>query len=160
MSTLMHERPTKLYRHFDADGHLLYVGISLSAVARLNQHMDISHWSDAISEVRVETLPDRNAALAAETAAIQSENPKHNIRKREQMRPEKIAKDTPQQGLLRQVALKPCYSFSELTNVTSIGPGKLKAFIEAGLLKTFSIGSRKFITGWQLIDFLESLGNE
>jgi excinuclease UvrABC nuclease subunit len=156
----MHERPTKLYRHFDAEGHLLYVGVSLSAVARLNQHMDVSHWSDTISEVRVETLPDRNAALAAETVAIQSENPKHNIRKREQTRPEKIAKDTPQQELFRHVAIKPCYSFAELTNVTSIGPAKLKAFIEAGLLKTFSIGSRKFVTGWQLIDFLESLANE
>lgn len=29
---------TELYRHFAADGCLLYVGISLSAVARLTQH--------------------------------------------------------------------------------------------------------------------------
>jgi hypothetical protein len=29
--------PTHLYRHFDADGRLLYVGISLFAVNRLSQ---------------------------------------------------------------------------------------------------------------------------
>lgn len=69
----------QLYRHFDADGRLLYVGISLSAVARLSQHANGSHWSKAITRVEVETHPSRDAALAAERAAILAEKPLHNV---------------------------------------------------------------------------------
>ena len=34
----------QLYRHFDCDGVLLYVGISLSTVARLCEHKHSSKW--------------------------------------------------------------------------------------------------------------------
>lgn len=66
-----------LYRHFDADGVLLYVGISLSAVQRLSQH-SASPWSDRIARVDVERFPSREAAERAEREAIQTERPKHN----------------------------------------------------------------------------------
>jgi hypothetical protein len=73
------DKPTRLYRHFDADGVLLYVGISLSAVYRLTQHMSGSRWAEEIARVDVQTLPDRAAAEAAERAAIADENPKYNL---------------------------------------------------------------------------------
>ncbi len=69
---------TSLYRHFDESGSLLYVGISLSAVARLKQHMDAAHWSDRITSVKIEQHPTRSAALDAECAAIQLERPLWN----------------------------------------------------------------------------------
>src|SRR5438067_656371 len=40
--------PTQLYRHFDADGTLLYVGISLSALQRLRGHR-AAEWIDRIT---------------------------------------------------------------------------------------------------------------
>jgi hypothetical protein len=71
---------TQLYRHFGKDGELLYVGISISAMARLGQHKDDASWFSDIRRVDIETFPTREDALTAERAAIQDENPKHNIK--------------------------------------------------------------------------------
>lgn len=71
--------PTKLYRHFDAEGRLLYVGISLGVLHRLAQHMNGSHWAEGIARVEVESFPTRGAALAAERTAIRTEQPLHNV---------------------------------------------------------------------------------
>lgn len=70
---------TALYRHFDAAGNLLYVGISLNAVARLAQHRREAHWFDSIARIDVEWHPSRCAAETAERAAILAERPAHNI---------------------------------------------------------------------------------
>ena len=40
----MNENKTALYRHFDATGALLYVGISLCAINRMSQHQRSSKW--------------------------------------------------------------------------------------------------------------------
>lgn len=66
-----------LYRHFDAEGNLLYVGISLSAVARLIQHRS-SGWFDQIVRIDIERFDSRDTALAAENIAIKKERPRHN----------------------------------------------------------------------------------
>lgn len=72
---------TKLYRHFDATGQLLYVGISLSAIHRLQQHKRTAHWASQIANVTIEPHPTRAAALAAEREAIRQENPAHNVQR-------------------------------------------------------------------------------
>ena len=68
---------TALYRHFDAEGRLLYVGISRSVTARLAQHAD-SPWDDLIARIDVERFTTRAHAEAAEFVAIQTEGPIHN----------------------------------------------------------------------------------
>lgn len=67
-----------LYRHFDAAGRLLYVGISLNALQRLLEH-DQAPWFDEIVRVEISRYPTRLAALAAERQAIRGEGPAHNI---------------------------------------------------------------------------------
>jgi predicted GIY-YIG superfamily endonuclease len=69
---------TQLYRHFDADGVLLYIGISISAVSRLATHRCQSGWYNDITRVEIETFDTREDALAAEEAAIRAEKPLHN----------------------------------------------------------------------------------
>lgn len=71
--------PTQLYRHFDVDGVLLYVGISLNALLRLAQHQAASAWFLEITRVEIELFADRSAALEAEKRAIRDERPKYNI---------------------------------------------------------------------------------
>jgi hypothetical protein len=71
---------TELYRHFDAEGVLLYVGESLSTTARLIGHRHKSPWFDEITRVEVEHFPTREAAKAAEDRAIAEEHPKYNIK--------------------------------------------------------------------------------
>lgn len=70
---------TALYRHFDAAGELLYVGISLNAVSRLAQHRIEANWFDEIARIDIEWHPTREAAESAERTAIQAEHPRHNI---------------------------------------------------------------------------------
>jgi phage-related minor tail protein len=72
---------TALYRHFDKDGQLLYVGISLSHVARLAQHRDGSPWYEDIAHVTIEWHKTRVEAELAETKAIGREAPKYNKNK-------------------------------------------------------------------------------
>ncbi len=69
---------TKLYRHFDMQGRLLYVGISLSAIQRLGQHQKESRWFDSITRVEIETFRTRDEAMVAEAKAIATEHPLYN----------------------------------------------------------------------------------
>lgn len=67
-----------LYRHFDADGSLLYVGQSANAFKRWGQHKGTSEWAAAAVTMRVEQFDSREAALAAERQAILLEKPRFN----------------------------------------------------------------------------------
>lgn len=69
---------TSLYRHFDKEGRLLYVGISHSFMSRLAQHKGRSHWYWSIANVSVTHYPDRATAERAERRAIRTEAPMHN----------------------------------------------------------------------------------
>ena len=67
-----------LYRYYDADGALLYVGVSKRALYRLTQHQAEKPWHLEIATVKMEHLADRAAALEAEAVAIRDENPRYN----------------------------------------------------------------------------------
>ena len=70
---------TALYRHRDSVGVLLYVGISVSAVHRLEQHQRSAGWFGDISRIDVEWWPFRALAERAEAAAIWHERPLWNV---------------------------------------------------------------------------------
>jgi hypothetical protein len=73
---------TELYRHYDINGVLLYVGISISSITRAKQHKAASGWWGEIVRIDIERFPNRKMADDAETVAIQTENPKYNVAKR------------------------------------------------------------------------------
>lgn len=72
---------TALYRQFNCDGALLYVGVANDPAARLQQHMRTSGWGSQIASVAIEWHADRDTAEMAEWAAIQSEDPMHNTKR-------------------------------------------------------------------------------
>jgi hypothetical protein len=72
-----------LYRHFDKNRNLLYVGISLTHMKRLSTHRLHADWFLQIKTVEIEHFKDRKTAMQAEREAIAHENPMFNI-----MRPE------------------------------------------------------------------------
>jgi predicted GIY-YIG superfamily endonuclease len=72
------DKRTGLYRHFDTDGTLLYVGISNDPDQRYETHRTQAHWFKQINRVEVEWFATRKAAQKAELAAIKSERPLHN----------------------------------------------------------------------------------
>lgn len=73
---------TALYRYWDADDRLIYVGITGDLHYRENSHICGSSWMVFVARSAVERFSTRHAALDAERVAITSERPlfnsKHN----------------------------------------------------------------------------------
>ncbi len=69
---------TVLYRAYDMNHELLYIGISSQAFARFDQHTHTSKWMSDCWYVICEHYKTRLEALAAEKQAIQTEFPKFN----------------------------------------------------------------------------------
>lgn len=70
---------TALYRHWDADGALLYVGISSDPVRRMAEHRSASDWAHDVADTAIKWFDGREEAVKAEAQAICEEKPLHNI---------------------------------------------------------------------------------
>ena len=67
-----------LYRWFNKEGELLYVGISGNLHARTKQHQKHAEWFSEVFFCTVEWFGSRYEVQNAENLAIMNENPKHN----------------------------------------------------------------------------------
>lgn len=67
-----------LYRHFHANGDLLYVGQSLSPIRRQRDHAKSASWRHLICWIVIEPFETREDAMAAEEMAVWEEFPKFN----------------------------------------------------------------------------------
>lgn len=173
------ESKTELYRYFDKDGTLLYVGISLSAVLRQSSHKLLSSWYAEAVTMTIERFETRIMALSAEKEAIISEKPKHNVmhNKINLTLYFEARADIERLRLFgRTVVYKPMYTTSEIADIlfpdskstakkkvlNLINENKIKAIVTHEIQKKDAHGNditqRKYaITGWELIDFIESL---
>lgn len=75
-----------LYRAFDADDQLLYVGVTGDLIERRRHHARDSHWAERAVRWTTENYDDWHAGLAAERQAIASEGPLHNVQGPERAR--------------------------------------------------------------------------
>lgn len=71
--------PTALYRYFDVNGDLLYVGISFDPGRRDREHARSKAWHMSAVKQQVEWYDNRFDAFAAEQDAIKIERPIHNV---------------------------------------------------------------------------------
>jgi predicted GIY-YIG superfamily endonuclease len=71
--------PTALYRHFDHEGRLLYIGVSMTITGRTAQHETYAPWFRDIDNIKLEWFGSRSSALRAEKHAITTEKPLHNV---------------------------------------------------------------------------------
>ena len=69
---------TTLYRHFDSNDNLLYIGISLNEFNRFKQHMVNSDWSSDAAYTTYERFNTREEALKVERDSIIREKPLYN----------------------------------------------------------------------------------
>lgn len=81
----MNNQTTELYRYYDEDSKLLYVGISISAIQRLAQHRIASFWYEKAVNVTIERFETRCEALAKEREAILKEKPIYNVQHNKQI---------------------------------------------------------------------------
>jgi excinuclease UvrABC nuclease subunit len=70
-----------LYRFYDSNDDLLYVGITKFFEPRLKQHYKNSEWFFETAFVRLEHFKTRREVEDAESYAIKTEQPKYNIAK-------------------------------------------------------------------------------
>ena len=71
--------PTIVYRYFDEDGVLLYVGISRQITYRHYQHTGKS-WTFAARYMQISYFPTRALAAHAEFCAVRDEEPEENLK--------------------------------------------------------------------------------
>lgn len=154
---------TSLYRHFDGAGTLLYVGVSLSALHRLSQHRNHSHWFSKIKTVTIEHFSSREMAIEAETNAIRDERPLYNLLGNENKKTYVVDNlENSRENIAHQiVALKPIYKPDEIAEMLGISRGLIKQQIESkqisALWMPYKGGQKCLITGWQFLEYLEFL---
>jgi hypothetical protein len=73
--------PAWVYRPFDAEGGLLYIGVSKDFGERWKKHAQTQPWWPEVRHMTTTWYPDEASAYAAETAAILAEKPRWNIAK-------------------------------------------------------------------------------
>jgi predicted GIY-YIG superfamily endonuclease len=71
---------TAVYRFYDADGQLLYVGMTGNLGRRFAMHAATKKWWPQVARRTAEWFGDRGEAAQAEREAIRAEKPVHNIR--------------------------------------------------------------------------------
>lgn len=71
-------QPTAVYRLFDAGDQLLWVGSTRALKPRLASHRRKPWWPE-VARVAVQRFASREEARQAETRAIRTERPRHNI---------------------------------------------------------------------------------
>lgn len=74
--------PHYVYRYYDADDRLLYVGCTNSPIMRRRGHEKAATWFANVARARHTVFPDRRAALQRESQAIHLEKPRHNVKGR------------------------------------------------------------------------------
>jgi excinuclease UvrABC nuclease subunit len=68
-----------VYRMYDEDGRLLYIGVTCSMKRRLYAHRKATPWFHEIACLTSVPFEHRRAAFEAEAAAIRAEQPLYNV---------------------------------------------------------------------------------
>lgn len=67
-----------LYRHYSANGELLYIGMSGDPERRMREHQCRTDWADGVGRSEIEWFPSRKAAREAESMEIERLSPPWN----------------------------------------------------------------------------------
>lgn len=92
------EAPHFVYRLFDREGCLLYIGVTYNPPLRMLQHSRTADWWSDVASARLLVFPDRAYALEKEREAIWQEKPAHN---KKADRPLAVANQRPHVLLIR-----------------------------------------------------------
>ena len=76
MNTL--KEKTGLYRHYDLNGVVLYIGISHTPLSRFKSHQIDKEWCYDSVRMDIEWFDTRSEALLAEKLAIINDQPLYN----------------------------------------------------------------------------------
>lgn len=125
-----------LYRQYNELGDPLYIGISKNPVGRQAQHMRGSPWADDVAKITLEWFDDEPSAIIAECAAIEVEQPIHNVRKGAPLRAEKH--DRLWRSRLAEAVEKSGRSKRDVSSSAGLGSGYVHSILSEGKDPTVS----------------------
>jgi len=70
---------TYVYRIFDREGRLIYVGATMHPETRINTHRRSIWWGLDIHRIKIKVYPNRQLAADEERRAVQTEHPRWNL---------------------------------------------------------------------------------
>ena len=70
--------PNSVYKIYDKDKNLLYIGSSMLVITRINNHASTKDWWNDVNSIQVSHFADKTTALKEESKAIKNENPLYN----------------------------------------------------------------------------------
>ena len=79
MRRLPELKGAQLYRYYDKDVNLLYVGMSSNALRRVKEHQKDKEWYWDIVKITIENFDMHHELVEAEKEAIAKEQPRYNI---------------------------------------------------------------------------------
>ncbi|QNN98927.1 G-I-Y-Y-I-G endonuclease [Mycobacterium phage Mova] len=96
MEVPMSDKPHILYRFYNAEDELLYIGITNNPRSRFNQHHADKAWFKSVARATMQHFATRAELETAEVAAIQSELPRYNaahaVHNKGELRPKSISR--------------------------------------------------------------------
>jgi predicted GIY-YIG superfamily endonuclease len=167
-----------LYRHFNKEGKLLYVGITNRVGRRIKDHVKTSGWFERVKSITLESFDTREDVVQAEIKAIKTENPEYNKQHKQTPRDfhkknksldsgPAVAvgfKDQSVDVLLRRLVIQPVYTLKEVSALFGFnGDTMARRLIEWGDIGFIQVKNPRsrtgrmmtLITGWQLISYFE-----
>lgn len=70
-----------IYRYFDVNNILLYIGISHCPFTRYSAHKNLAEWfNERVANMKIEWIEDKSTAEKLEMAYIETEKPLYNRR--------------------------------------------------------------------------------
>jgi predicted GIY-YIG superfamily endonuclease len=158
-----------LYRMFDADGRLLYVGISSRMPRRMADHNKFSRWFCNVAQIKLEKFGTRELVVQAEANAIKAEKPKYNVHHKAIEKPRNTRQRFSSDYLIAKLVgipdpqppprvelYAPLYRLTRAGDVIGIGPTHFKRLVERGEIGTIEIEGKKYVTGWQILEYIEN----
>ena len=79
-----------LYRFYDTDDVLLYVGLSINPGKRFEKHRHTKPWWRDVDRIEIQHFDDLDSLRAAERKAIEDEQPLYNIRMNTRRQPDDL----------------------------------------------------------------------
>jgi predicted GIY-YIG superfamily endonuclease len=164
---------TALYRQFNKENKLLYVGISLDYSKRIKQHYKGSAWFLDVTNIELQWFDTREEALKAEREAIRVEQPecnKHHINDGDERVP-KFRHDAREfQGMNAQVMRhlenngKMFLTKGEVASLVGINNFHLKGWLESKKLKSmqpfYPVSNREVFYIDDVIDCIKKVVEE
>jgi hypothetical protein len=144
-----------VYRMFDSQGHLLYIGVTGDLGKRLGQHLD-RRWFPLVERITLEWFASRAAALVAERRAICAEHPRYNL---DRTPPKKEAPKVRRAAVQKPTApIQSRHLLDDLDEV--VGDSRVKLRDAIGLLRNLAPGFEPYqkMTAVRLRDELKLRG--